>query len=184
MKVAYLDIETNYVGQFKSDDDRFFRDSRNHLITVLGVRLLDKDSNVFVQLFDQEVTRANLTKALEGTTKIVTYNGRSIPDPIKQRVGFDFPVIAAQLDIVLDKEYQHLDLCPECWKRNLYGGLKKVEQRLGLWRKFPDREGAWAMETFRTYVKTGDEELRSELLAYNREDVYMLRELELKLAKL
>jgi uncharacterized protein YprB with RNaseH-like and TPR domain len=184
MKVAYLDIETNYVGQFKSDDDRFFRDSRNHLITVLGVRLLDNDSDAFVQLFDKEITKARLVKALEGTKKIVTYNGRSIPDPIKKRVGFDFPVIAAQLGIVLDKEYQHLDLCPECWKRNLYGGLKKVEQKLGLRRQFPDREGAWAMETFRAYVKTGDEKLRSELLAYNREDVFILRELELKLAKL
>ena len=184
MKVAYLDIETNYVGPFKSDDDRFFRDSKNHLITVLGVRLLDNESDVFVQFFDKEITKASLVKALEGTTKIVTYNGRSIPDPIKRRVGFDFPVIAAQLGIVLDKEYPHLDLCPECWKRNLYGGLKKVEQKLGLRRQFPGREGAWAMETFRAYVKTGDEKLRSELLAYNREDVFMLRELELKLAKL
>jgi len=184
VNVAYLDIETNYVGQFTSNDDRFFRDSKNHLLTVLGVRLLDNETDVFVQLFDKEITKASLVKALEGTKKIVTYNGRSIPDAIKNRVGFDFPVVAAQLGIVLDKEYQHLDLCPECWKRNLYGGLKKVEQKLGLRRQFPDREGAWAMETFRAYVKTGDEKLRSELLAYNREDVYMLRELELKLAKL
>ncbi len=184
MKVAYLDIETNYVGQFRSDDDRFFRDSRNHLITVLGVRLLDNDSDAFVQLFDKEITKERLVNALEGTMKIVTYNGRSIPDPIKQRVGFDFPVIAAQLGIVLDKVFQHVDLCPECWKRDLYGGQKKVEQKLGLRRQFPDREGAWAMETFRAYVKTGDEKLRSELLAYNREDVFMLRELELKLQKL
>ena len=83
MKVAYLDIETNYVGQFTSNDDRFFRDSKNHLITVLGVRLLDNDSDVFVQLFDKDVTKANLTKALEGAGKIVTYNGRSIPDTLK-----------------------------------------------------------------------------------------------------
>jgi uncharacterized protein YprB with RNaseH-like and TPR domain len=183
MRVAYLDIETNYVGQFTSSDDRFFRDSKNHLITVLGVRLLDKDSDVFVQFFDKDVTKANLTKALNGAGKIVTYNGRSIPDTLKRRVGFDFPVIAAQLGIVLDKEFPHVDLCPECWKRNLYGGQKKVEQTLGLRRQFPNREGAWAMETFRAYVKTGERKLREELLAYNREDVYMLRELELKLAK-
>lgn len=183
MKVAYLDIETNYVGQFTSNEDRFFRDSKNHLITVLGVRLLDNDSDVLVQLFDKEVTKANLAKALDGAGKIVTYNGRSIPDPLKRRVGFDFPVIAAQLGIVLDKEFPHTDLCPECWKHNLYGGLKKVEQTLGLRRQFPDREGAWAMETYRAYVKTGEQKCRDELLAYNREDVYMLRELELKLAK-
>ena len=184
MRVAYLDIETNYVGSYTSADDRFFRDSKNHLITVLGVRLIDKDNDEFVQLFDKEVTKARLVQVLDGTKKIVTYNGRSIPDPIKRRVGFDFPVIAAQLGIVLDKEFEHLDLCPECWKRNLYGGQKKVEQRLGLRRQFPDREGAWAMEAYRSYVKTGDERLRSELLAYNREDIFMLRELEIKLAKL
>jgi len=52
-------------------------------------------------------------------------------------VGFDFPVIAAQLGIVLDKEYHNLDLCPEMLEtRTLYGGLKKVEQKLGLRRQF------------------------------------------------
>jgi uncharacterized protein YprB with RNaseH-like and TPR domain len=184
MKVAYLDIETNYVGKFMSNDDRFFRDSKNHLITVLGIRLLDKNSDSFLQLFDKEISKEKLIRSLEGTKKIVTYNGRSIPDPIKNRVGFDFPVIAAQLGLVLDKEFRHVDLCPECWKHNLYGGQKKVEQKLGIRRQFPDREGAWAMEAFRSYVKTGDEKLRSELLAYNREDVYMLRELEIRLQRL
>ncbi len=184
MKTAYLDIETNYVGPFTSNEDRFFRDSKNHLLTVLGIRLLDGPQDVFVQLFDREISKETLLQALEGATKIVTYNGRSIPDSLKKKVGFDFPVIAAQLGIVLDEEYPHVDLCPECWKHNLYGGLKKVEQKLGLKRKYPDREGAWAMEAYRTYLRTGDEKLRSELLAYNREDVYMLRELEIKLANL
>jgi uncharacterized protein YprB with RNaseH-like and TPR domain len=40
------------------------------------------------------------------------------------------------------------------------------------------------MEAYRRYLKTGDETLRAELLAYNREDVFMLRELEIRLAKL
>ncbi|MBZ5527760.1 MAG: ribonuclease H-like domain-containing protein [Acidobacteriia bacterium] len=184
MRVAYLDIETNYVGSYTSDDQRFFRDSVNHQITVLGVRVMDGDSDELVQLFDKEVNRARLVEALAGTKKIVTYNGRSIPDAIKNRVGFDFPVIAAQLGIVLDKEFSHLDLCPECWKKNLYGGQKKVEQKLGLRREFPEREGAWAMEAYRAYMKTGEERLRSELLAYNKEDIFMLRELEIKLAAL
>ncbi len=183
MRVAYLDIETNYVGKFTSNDDRFFRDSKNHLITVLGIRLLDQDTDSFVQFFDKEISKTNLLEALQGTKKIVTYNGRSIPDRMKNRVGFDFPVIAAQLGVVLDKEFSHTDLCPECWKHNLYGGLKKVEQLLGIRRQFPEREGAWAMETYRSYIKTGDKKLRTQLLAYNREDVYMLRELEIKLQK-
>ena len=173
---------TGSVDVYTSDDQRFFRDSANHRITVLGVRMMDGESDELVQLFDKEVTRARLVEALAGTKKIVTYNGRSIPDAIKNRVGFDFPVIAAQLGIVLDKEFAHVDLCPECWKRNLYGGQKKVEQKLGLKRQFPDREGAWAMEAYRAYMKTGEERLRSELLAYNKEDIFMLRELESKLA--
>ncbi len=184
MKTAYLDIETNYVGPFTSNEDRFFRDSKNHLLTVLGIRLLDDQQDTFVQLFDKEISKAKLLQALEGAKKIVTYNGRSIPDSLKNRVGFDFPVIAAQLGIVLDKEYPHVDLCTECWKHNLYGGLKKVEQKLCLKRLFPEREGAWAMNAYRAYLQTGDENLRTELLAYNREDVYMLRELEIKLASL
>jgi uncharacterized protein len=184
VRAAYLDIETNYIGKYTSDDDRFFRDSEKHLITALGVRVIDKNHDEFVQLFDREVTKERLLQILNGTAKIVTYNGRSIPDPIKKRIGFDFPVIAAQLGVVLDKEFDHLDLCPECWKRGLYGGQKKVEQMLGLWRKLPGRDGAWAMETYRRYVKTGDESHRNELLAYNREDVFMLCELEVKLAEL
>ena len=184
MRVAYLDIETNYVGKFTASDDRFFRDSKNHLITVLGIRLLDENTDLFVQLFDKEISKASLLKSLEGAEKIVTYNGRSIPDRLKNRVGFDFPVIAAQLGVVLDVEFPHVDLCPECWKRNLYGGLKKVEQQLGIRRQFPEREGAWAMESYRSYIKSGDEQVRSQLLAYNREDVFMLRELEIRLKNL
>jgi uncharacterized protein YprB with RNaseH-like and TPR domain len=184
VRVAYLDIETNYVGAFTPDDQRFFRDSANHQITVLGVRVMDEKTDELVQLFDKEVTRARLAEILAGTKKLVTYNGRSVPDAIKNRVGFDFPVIAAQLGIVLDKEFPHVDLCPECWKKNLYGGQKKVEQKLGLLRQFPGREGAWAMEAYRAYVKTGEERLRSELLAYNKEDIFMLRELEIKLVGL
>jgi len=103
---------------------------------------------------------------------------------VKRRVGFDFPVIEAQLGVALDREFAHTDLVPECWKRNLYGGLKKVEQALGLQRKLPGKHGAWAMETYRTYVKTGDKKCLEEFLAYNREDVFMLREVEQRLAKM
>ena len=38
VKIAYLDIETNYTGKFK--DQRLFRDHKNHRITVLGMRVL------------------------------------------------------------------------------------------------------------------------------------------------
>ncbi len=184
MRVAYLDIETNYVGEFEYPDDRFFRDSKNHLITVLGVRLIDQKVDEFIQLVDKDVSKKELLRALRGTERIVTYNGRSIPDAIKGRVGFDFPVIEAQLNIVLDREFKHTDLVPECWKRDLYGGQKKVEETLGLRRELPGKHGAWAMETWRKYLETDKKSYLIDLLLYNKEDVFMLREIELKLMKL
>jgi uncharacterized protein len=184
MKVGYVDIETDYVGRHTPDNDLFFRDYKNHLLTVIGIRVVGPDTDQFTQLLEKNITKARLLESLWGVTRLVTYNGRSIPDDVKHRVGFDFPVIDAQLGVVLDCEFPHTDLVPECWKKNLYGGLKKVEQVLGLQRQLPGKHGAWAMQTYRAYVKTGDKKCLEEFLAYNREDVFMLREVELKLAKL
>jgi len=182
--VAYLDIETNYVGQFKPTEDRFFRDFGNHQITVLGIRLLSTEADVFTQLVGKDITRENVLSLFQGAKRIVTYNGRSIPDALKGRVGFDLPVIAAQIGITLDKEFEHTDLVPECWKRNLYGGQKKVEEALGLKRKLPSKDGAWAMATWREFKATGNTNYLADLLLYNKEDVFMLREIENKLAEL
>ena len=113
----------------------------------------------------------------------MTYNGRSIPDKVKGYVGFDFPVIAAQLDVVLDQEFTHVDLCPECWRKRLWGGLKTVEQSLALKRQLPGKDGKWADEMWKQYETTRDERLKNEVLAYNREDVMMLRCVEEALAK-
>ena len=117
-------------------------------------------------------------EALKGVEHIVTYNGRSIPDKVKGYIGFDFPVIAAQVGIVLDKLLPHTDLCPLCWKANLWGGLKAVEQALGLKRKLPGKDGKWADETWKKYEKSRDKCYLNELLAYNKEDVFMLRCIE------
>ncbi len=191
MKIAYLDIETDYVGPFR--DKRLFRDHKNHQITILGLRILDaapdgtsadalrETNDRFFQFIGEEVTRENLLLTLGGTGRIVTYNGRSLPDNVKRSVGFDFPVIAAQLGITLDREFEHIDLCPECWRRGLYGGLKEVEKKLGLARQLPGKDGLWATQTWRRYHQTGDRQLLDDVLTYNREDVYMLRAVELKL---
>jgi len=181
MRLAYLDIETDYVG--KHTDERLFRDYENHRITVIGVRVVEQPADEFVQLVGTAASKDELVRILAGVQTIVTYNGRSIPDRLKQKVGFDFPVIAAQLGIVLDREFQHKDLVPECWEHGLYGGQKKVEQLLGLKRKLPGKDGAWATETWREYQRTGSKEELEQLLLYNKEDVFMLREIERRLEK-
>lgn len=181
MKVAYLDIESSYVGRYT--DDRLFKDFKHHMLTVIGIRTLDGTNDSFVQLVGKEITKATLMQALEGVDRLVTYNGRSLPDTIKDYIGFDFPVIAAQLGVVLDKEFKHTDLCPECWKAGLWGGLKGVEQTLGLKRQVPGKHGKWADETWKKYEASKDERYLNELLAYNKEDVYMLRRVEEALKK-
>ena len=181
MRTAYLDIETSYVGAFA--DGRLFKDFTNHRITVIGIRVVDAGADDFVQLVGEEVTRASLMAALAGASRIVTFNGRSKPDAVKGYIGFDFPVITAQLGVVLDKEFRHRDLCPECWKQGLYGGLKAVEQTLGLARQLPGKDGKWADITWKRYQEIKDQRLLDELLAYNREDVFMLRSLEEALAQ-
>ncbi len=181
MRTAYLDIETTYVGAFT--DSRLFQDFANHKITIVGIRIIDGEHDTFLQSVGANVTHANLMAALEGVEIVVTYNGRSVPDKVKGYIGFDFPVLAAQLGVVLDEEFKHLDLCPECWKHGLYGGLKVVEQTLGLKRQLPGKDGKWADKTWRKYQQNNDSRLLDELLAYNKEDVFMLRSLELALAK-
>ena len=183
LKTAYLDIETDYIGPFPPTDQRMFKDFPNHKLTVIGIRILGDDEDRFVQLVGDEATRENLLAALAGVERIVTYNGRSKPDKLKGSVGFDFPVIRAQLGVTLDAEFPHTDLVPECWRKNLYGGLKKVEIALGLKRKLPGKDGFWANKTWREYQRTREQRLLDELLAYNKEDVFMLREVELALAK-
>jgi uncharacterized protein YprB with RNaseH-like and TPR domain len=87
-------------------------------------------------------------------------------------------VIAAQLGVVLDKTFTHLDLCPACWRVGLWGGQKAVEEMLGLKRDLPGKDGKWADGTWKKYQATRNEGLLKELLTYNREDVFMLRRIE------
>jgi uncharacterized protein len=181
-QIAYLDIETDYTGTFA--DQRLFRDYNNHRLSVIGVRVFDAERDDFTQLVGDEATLTNLMKVLKDVELLITYNGRSIPDEIKGYVGFDFPVIAAQLGIVLDREFKHRDLCPECWRVGFYGGLKAIEEKLGLKRLLPGKDGKWADATWKEYQRTGNGKLLIELLAYNREDVFMLRSLEEVLARL
>lgn len=181
MKAAYLDIETTYLGQLPYP--RLCEDFKNHRITVIGIRVLDGATDSFCQIVGDDVSKDKVMAVLEGVERIFTYNGRSIPDQMKNRIGFDFPVIAAQLGVVLDKVFEHVDLVPVCWKHGLYGGQKKVEETLGLKRELPGKDGAWADETWKKFAASKDIAYLNELLTYNKEDVYMLRRIEEVLLK-
>ena len=54
---------------------------------------------------------------------------------------------------------------------------------LGRKRQLPGKDGKWADMTWRSYQKTKDQRLLDDLLAYDREDVFMLRSVEQTLAQ-
>jgi uncharacterized protein YprB with RNaseH-like and TPR domain len=63
----------------------------------------------------------------------------------------------------------------DCWRRNLYGGLKAVERQLGIERRLKDVNGYEAVRLWFRYVDSFDLGALSKLLEYNREDVVNLR---------
>ena len=146
---AYLDIETTFGGN----------------ISVIGIYRAD---NGTLQLVGGGVNDVNLYEALAGATTLVTFNGSS----------FDLPVIKRRLYSDLKSEFAHCDLLYVCRRRGLRGGLKVVEQRLGIMRETAGITGWDAPRLWQRYESRGDERALSTLLRYNRDDVVNLALLE------
>jgi uncharacterized damage-inducible protein DinB len=155
---AYLDIETTGLSPEYSK------------ITVIGIHIEEAGNERFIQLIGDDITSENLLKALEGVGTIHTYNGSR----------FDLPFIQAHLGVDLTKEYAHCDLMYDCWENNLYGGLKRVEQTLGIPRRLTDINGLEAVRLWWRYVNDYDENALKILCEYNREDVVNLKALKEK----
>lgn len=149
---AYLDIETSFGGE----------------ITIVGIFC---PPDRLIQLVGDEVNWTNLWNALEGVASILTYNGSR----------FDLPVIKKAVGLDLNKYFACRDLMYDCWERNLYGGLKRVEEQLGIERASKGIDGLEAMRLWERFRLYGDEKALQVLLAYNREDVVNLVCLEEKL---
>ena len=157
---AYLDIETT--GLYPEGSQ----------ITVIGIHLVDGESQSFVQLVGDDITAEKLLECLEGVTLIHTYNGSR----------FDLPFINSCLGVDLENMFQHYDLMYHCWRCNLYGGLKRVERKLGISRKLNDINGWDAVRLWWRYINDYDERALNTLLEYNREDVVNLKTLKEVLA--
>ena len=149
---SYLDIETSFSGK----------------ITIIGMY---HESNSLIQLVGDDITSCNLMNSLEKTTTIVTYNGSR----------FDLPVIKNRLGTDLKAHFLSLDLMYECWRQNLYGGLKKVEEQLGIARNSGSIDGWEAMRLWERYIHNNDLEALNTLLNYNRDDILNLPILEKRL---
>ena len=88
------------------------------MVTVVGMYILNGEDARVIQLVGKDITSNSLLEALEGVKLIHTYNGSR----------FDLPFLHCCLGIDLNRMYPHRDLMFDCWKNNLYGGLKAVER--------------------------------------------------------
>ena len=152
---AYLDIETSFEGA----------------ITVVGLYATDRG---LIQLVDPQISDVTVWQALEGVETICTYNGSR----------FDLPVIRRRLGLDLRAAFQSNDLMYTCWRHGLFGGLKRVEEQLGIPRRSKGIDGMEAMRLWSRYENDTDEEALRALLTYNREDVLNLPVLEGRLMEL
>ncbi|MCL2707013.1 MAG: ribonuclease H-like domain-containing protein [Dehalococcoidia bacterium] len=156
MTEAYLDIETTGLSPYDS------------IITVIGIYLVKDEQGRFMQLVGEDVTAENLLEALRGVSIIHTYNGSR----------FDLPFIQTRLGIDLNEGFGHCDLMYNCWRLNLFGGLKRVEKVLGIDRRLPDMNGLEAVRLWWRYANDYDENALRILCEYNREDVINLKSLK------
>jgi uncharacterized protein YprB with RNaseH-like and TPR domain len=159
VRSAYLDIETTGLSPEYSE------------LTVIGIGL-DAGTHIeVIQLIEGEINRTRVLEILDGIDRVYTYNG----------ARFDLPFIRAKLRIHIAGQLEHRDLMHECHARDLHGGLKGVERKLGIPRKLKGINGRAAVDLWYRYINAGDEDALKLLLAYNREDVVNLRELRRKL---
>jgi len=158
---AYLDIETTGLSRFYD------------YITVIGIYLCNSSQDKLIQLVGEQVTTDNLRKALESVNTIYTYNGSR----------FDLPFIDASLETNLATEFHHHDLMYDCWRNNLYGGFKAVEQQLGIARQLKDIGGFEAVLLWWRYQNGGNQNALALLLQYNKEDVVNLKALRERLSE-
>ena len=151
---AYLDIETTGLAPDECE------------ITVIGIYRWSEDGDNFIQLVGRDICSQAILEALTGVTMIYTYNGSR----------FDLPYIKRVLGLNLTHVFNHCDLMHHCWQKGLRGGLKKVEQQLGVKRRLEGLNGYDAVRLWFRYTENDDEEALKTLLEYNKEDVINLHQ--------
>lgn len=146
-QTGFLDIETTGLGE-------------DAYTTLCGVL----DNSGFTA-FSRGDEMDLLPEYLEQFKLIVTFNGKA----------FDVPFLRRELGHSLLRQAAHLDLMHVLRRLGLKGGLKKIEQALGVGRPSTlstldgrDAITLWAMS------QEGEDEALDTLIRYNAEDVLVL----------
>ncbi|HUW19109.1 MAG TPA: ribonuclease H-like domain-containing protein [Sedimentisphaerales bacterium] len=156
---GYLDIETTGLSRYYAD------------LTVVGVCVEWSGGCNIIQLVGEQITAQRVIAAIRKARLFYTYNG----------ARFDLPFIKAKLGVDLSERIAHKDLMYDCWRKNLYGGLKEVERKLGIARTTQGIDGRMAVRLWYDYQIYGNSSSLALLLRYNKEDIMNLRLLREKL---
>jgi uncharacterized protein YprB with RNaseH-like and TPR domain len=85
--------------------------------------------------------------------------------------------------INLADNFSHHDLMYDCWRCNLKGGFKAVEQQLGILWQLQCITGLDVVLLWQRYQNYGDQKALTMLLKYNEEDVINLKVLRERLSR-
>lgn len=144
-EALFLDIETTGLGSWAT-------------VTVVGLHGPD-GTRCLVK--GEDLTRRRVEEALEEASLLVTFNGARFDVPMLEGMGVEVP------------DRPHLDLMYPLGRLGLDGGLKAIEDELGVARggEVDDLGGADAVRLWRRWERRGDREARDRLVRYNRADV-------------
>ncbi|SEL73464.1 ribonuclease H-like domain-containing protein [Haloferax larsenii] len=112
----------------------------------------------------EDLTADALREQFVDAKLVATFNG----------ARFDIPFLETSFDVDID--VPHVDLMYPCKKLDLTGGLKQIEQDVGIDRDRPDISGRDAVRLWREYER-GDDDALDTLVSYNREDTVNLERL-------
>jgi uncharacterized protein YprB with RNaseH-like and TPR domain len=150
--VMYLDIETTGLS---------YPDGR---ATVVGAHTEAEGTRSLVR--GQDLSAGAVEALVDEAACLVTFNGRR----------FDGPWLEREFGLSID--VPHVDLMYAFRRLGLSGGLKSIEQQLGLERPddVDDVGGYEAVKLWRRWER-GDHDALDQLLTYNREDVVNMKPL-------
>jgi len=146
-KIGYVDIETTGLSKYTND------------ITVIGI-YDGKNSKIYVNGQDLE----EAYEYLKEFDVVVTFNGKTFDMPfIEEKSGNKYDII-------------HLDLRYLLKELGYSGGLKNIEQELGITRaeEVQGVDGFEAVRLWKRYLR-GDDGALKTLLKYNEEDIVNLK---------
>lgn len=157
MTKLYLDIETT--GLSPANDE----------ITIIGL-LCDGEFQQFIGHVNLKAYYVDEYIMMHEPDEVVGYNSNRFDIVFMEQFGVE----------ILDNLKQ-TDLMHQCHSLNLKGGLKKVEQILGIERQHEPLNFFQQKALWKKWINTNDWDSLDRLLAYNKEDVLNLPLVEEKL---